>query len=76
MIHPTLMNQLTESHIADLRLAAASTYRASSSRRFRKGRAPTTSAPAALTRFASSRSEVTTVSDCGSGSACTSAAMS
>lgn len=76
MIHPTLMNQLTESHIADLRMAAASSYRANSSRRFRKGPAPTTSAPAASTRRASSRSEVTTLSDCGSASVSASAAMS
>ena len=68
MLHPTLMNQLTETHIADLRMAAASSYRADVSRRRRNRLAPRTLAPAAFTRSASSRSEVTTVIDCGSAS--------
>jgi hypothetical protein len=36
MIQPTLMNQLTETHISDLRMAAAASYRANSPRRFRR----------------------------------------
>ena len=68
MMHPTLMNQLTETHIADLRMAAASSYRDKVSRRRRNWLAPSTRQPAAVTRLASSRSDVTTVIDCGSAS--------
>lgn len=68
MIHPTLMNQLTESHISDLRLEAAASYRAKASRRRRNWPAPSTRPPAVVTRLARSRSEVTTVIDCGSAS--------
>lgn len=66
MIHPTLINQLTEARVAELRTAAASSYRADVSRRRRNWLAPRTLAPAAFTRSARSRSEVTTVIDCGS----------
>jgi hypothetical protein len=69
MLHPTLMNQLTETHISDLRMAAAKSYRADvSSRRRRNWLAPRTFAPAALTRSARSRSDVTTVIEAGSAS--------
>ena len=68
MIHPTLVSQLTETRVADLRMAAASSYRADVSRRRRNWLPPRTLAPAALTRPARSRSEVTTVIDCGSAS--------
>jgi hypothetical protein len=53
MMHPTLINQLTETHIADLRMAAAANYRSRSSRRFlqRPARRASGAAPLATRRI-------------------------